>query len=594
MKKTREFFRLPKLPTKLRCLSLLSVVFALIFTFFLLSPLDLYLHNTKDYQIGFRAEFLPLLLFSLTAFCVLSVILLMPWFGEKVQNGIILLLSGLLIAAYVQMLFLNGEMVSVTGDDAKYSEYTMPHIINFAVFLIITVLPLCIEKGFEDKKKTFAFDKPVIFAAFLIVGMQAAGLVSAAASVSLPQGYEEIPEHLSKSKYMSYTPVFEIGNTKNVTVFLFDRFDTHYAEDVFRANPELSTELDGFTFYKNNTAEYTNTFPSVTTMLTGNYYESGETWEEYWKESWSKRSFLDVLSENGYEINLLIDANTTYGDFSEIENRADNVKENDHFKLNYKQIILTNIRLSALRLSPYFIKGIAAFDLFSGFSNDFFIFDYTDGQAPVVSIDTDMSFYRFLSENKIKVGDNEKTFSFIHLNCAHDGGYHFDEKTGKIVQVGDHLDSTRACFEMLNIYINGLKSIGEYDNTAIVVIGDHGRPANDAPAHGTGAERVQLQDVITTGLLIKPAGFRGVLLTDDKAQLSNKYFGAGILELAGIPHNEFGYSYFDIAALENPPKRHFYHYVFEQIGEMSPGGYYEIGKNANDFNDWEYFSQITD
>jgi hypothetical protein len=261
-----------KLPPKLRIISTVSAVFGLVLTVCLLTPLDLYIHNAVDYQIGFTTEFFPLLICAIAVSALLSAVLLaLP---DKARTAVILIFWGLTAAAYIQALFLNGEMVTITGDSTDYASYTPAHIINFILFVAITVAPLLIAKGFGDKGKVFAFDKPLIFTAVLICGMQIAGIVSTAVTASYPADYQNAPKHLA------YGPTLEVGGIQNITVFLLDRLDVRYVKEALEENPELYEQLDGFTFYENNISEYTNTFPSVTTMLTGNYYEVGETYTE--------------------------------------------------------------------------------------------------------------------------------------------------------------------------------------------------------------------------------------------------------------------------------------------------------------------------
>ena len=129
---------------------------------------------------------------------------------------------------------------------------------------------------------------------------------------------------------------------------------------------------------------------------------------------------------------------------------------------------------------------------------------------------------------------------------------------------------------MLNVYFDKMKEIGVYDNSTIILLGDHGIVTKAA-----------------TGLLIKPRGSTGSLKTDAVAELSNKYLGAGILEAAGIPHSGLGLSYFDIINGAPPPERKVYYqtYWFAERNEseiVTLQGTYEIPSDANDFDNWIY------
>jgi hypothetical protein len=100
----------------------------------------------------------------------------------------------------------------------------------------------------------------------------------------------------------------------------------------------------------------------------------------------------------------------------------------------------------------------------------------------------------------------------------------------------------------------------------------------------------------TASLLIKPAGSTGPLLVDRNAELSHKYFGAGILDTANISHAEFGISYFDIINGMDPPVRimyGLYHWFprFLELGStasLTTYGIYEVAGDANIPENWTF------
>jgi len=175
----------------------------------------------------------------------------------------------------------------------------------------------------------------------------------------------------------------------------------------------------------------------------------------------------------------------------------------------------------------------------------------------------------------------------MHFNSAHaDGdindpksyGYHYDEVSGEIRQGGSRTDVIRASFEMLNLYFTMMKEAGVYDNSTIIITGDHGM-RGDLPE--------------TTSLFIKPKGSTGALVTDTTTELSHAYFPASIIDAAGLSHAEFGISYFDIinGLTPAPPVR----YMFVVGGWTAPmarilgdDGVWEIVGDANQMENWTF------
>jgi hypothetical protein len=623
------------LPPKWKLSAILALSFAGMFTVFVFTPLDLYLQNPTSFMVSWKF-FMPALIataaigtaaltamfillwhkktwlgvtililcaapfayfryvrltfermsiyvFAAAAVGIVVWILLTKALKHRALDLVLLVIWGAFAAAYIQVLFLNGDMTLITGDRASYNELTLGNTFNIVIWVLITLLPLFIWALMIKKNKEFKFEKPLAASVLIICAMQLAGLVSTAVSTELPVGYEDNPQ------YLSYAPTMRYSTGNNVCVFLLDRFDVQYMTEVLENFPELYEQLDGFTFYENNVAEFGGTFPSVPKMLTEHYYTDDLTFSEYWKEAWSRHTPIDTLRENGFTTNLLIDKLSTYGNFDEIQNRTDNI-ELGKAVLRYKGMFDRVCRLTLGRLSPYFMKNFFLAPLGSDFGNQFFLMDFSLGQRLAVGAATDRAFYNYIIPTSILADSDKPVFNFIHMNCAHvdfdksivAGGYHYDALNDTIVDEGNYIDTTRGCFEILGTYFRKLKEAGVYDNTTIILLGDHGRGLNkdaDAP--------------VTTGLLIKPQGVRGALETDTSTELSNKYFGASILEAAGLPHEDYGLSYFDIIGGAPAPARQYYQYdswwnARGSSESIKLSGTYEISGDASKWENWSW------
>ena len=619
-------------PSNLKLMAILSSAFAVSFTIFLFTPFDLYLHNPTAFVVSWKLMLLPLLIFAIAGFVALAAMLLILCYRktflgvilfllsalfvayvrfisqlflsiylfffiiialalvlwvmslkvlkEKAVDAALLLIWGVLVIAYGQTLFLNGNMTLITGDIARYSVLTPENLVNLLLWVLLALLPLCFWIVSQAKNKGFKFEKALIFTMFLISGMQISGLVSTAISTELPVGYEDNP------KYLSYEPTLEFNADNNICVFLLDRFDVTYMAEVLKEYPELNEQLDGFTFYTNNISEFGATFPSVTTMLTQHYYENSLTFNEYWEEAWAQHSVIDTLKEKGFTTNLLIDQLSTYGDAVTIQDRADNLEDAEGLRVDYRQMFNTVGRLSLGRMAPYILKNLFLDRLNSSFGTKLFRLNAgLDAQDPVIVAQSDLKFYEYIKQNDFSCNCKKSVFDFIHLNCSHadwdthilSGGYHYDEKNGTITARGNYIDSTRACFEILNVYFRKMKNLGVYDNSTIILLADHGRVFDEKTA-------------VTTCLLIKPKGSSGALKTDSKTELSNRYFAASVLEAAGFSHDDLGVSYFDIINGASPPIRYFYSYDAQRgrTEAFALSGFYEISGDANDITNWRY------
>jgi len=573
-----------KFPSKHRLTAILSLSFAMSFFVIVHSPLDIYLHNPVVFVVSWRFILPPLLLMFAIAFVVLSLILflLSTKKSGRVFDIVLLILWGVFISAYVQVLLLNGRMLTEVGAKIEYSALTLQNIINFLVWIAIAFLPLCIFFLFQAKQKKFMYEKILTLSVLIMCAMQIVGLVSTASSTELPKGYDE-----SVGKFISLESTLHLNDDKNIVIFIVDNLDVRIMRETLHTYPHLYEVLYGFTHFENNVAEFFDTLPSTVSMLTQYYYREGLGIREYWNEAWAQHNVIDTLRENGFTVNLLLDYLSTYSDVSNIKDRADNLTEFEALEVNYSGLLSVSMQLSLGRLSPYLMKNIFMAPLTPAFGNQLFTVPAYDPLAvmpPVISYDSDAQFLEFMMLNDFTSNSERQVLSIIHLNGAHGSGWSYDEY---------NIPGARQSFEVITYYIRGMQEAGVYDSSTIIILADHGQGNGDDFGSGIGVP-------VTTSLLIKPRGATGNLSIDTETELSNKYFAASILELAGLPHNELGLSYFDIIYGRYLPPPYRIVYAFDswwgawwENDEMGRAtipllGIYEIRGNANDRENWTF------
>jgi len=619
---------------------MLSVSFAIAFTVYIYTPLDMYLHNPGDFIVSYKF-FLPvLLMLFVLLFILLVLFLLFIWRGKIIESillsasGIILLLAarfafsmfsiiiwyllvgiitvtvlwilmlklfkkaavdiivllmwGAVIAAYVQTLFLNGNMILISAISNKYNAITINNILNILIWAVIIITPPYLFILLKKKNKSFEYGKVLVFSVIIISGMQIAGLVSTAYFTDLPKGYEE-----SAALYKSYKPTSRFHKDNNIIVFVIDRVDVLYMNEALEEYPHIYDLADGFTFYENSTAEYWDTFPAMPSMLTHYYYENNQPMDEYFDEAWGVRNFIDTLKDNGFTTNLYLDYASTYGSYAQIVDRADNLITHDKVERSTRGIFSVISRLSLGRLSPYFAKNIWLTYIYPTFGNSFLIYPEFV-QRLGIGTQSDMEFYSFILQSDFNAESIKNVFTLLHLNGAHgygdrndpsSRGMHYDEESKTINTGGSHVDSIRASFEIINVYFTKMKELGVYDNSTIIVMADHG-------ARQTAG--------VTSSLLIKPPGSTGRMQRNSETQMSHRYFAASILDAAGLPYDEFGISYFDL--INAAPSQTRVLYATENWFEpwafigaaasLHVYGHYEFTGDANDAENWSFIDLL--
>lgn len=485
-----------------------------------------------------------------------------------------------------QKLIFNGKMPVLHREDVRFERY-MPEIAaNTVIFTIVLLLPLIlyIIGKFMPQSKLFRFGRNwfITYTSVVIFTVQLASTAVSAAGAATDE------RNGLHRQYLSYKPVMSLSQEENIVVFLADRLDGIWMDEMLEKYPELNDGFSGFTFYQNNVSQGTSTFPAVPQMLTGKTYDDSE-WYDYLSKAWSGDTLTSRLKENGYNINILPDCITTLSSTAQLAGQCDNILSLDESEVSVnffgkKGIFRVMSRLSFANLVPYQFKTNLLYWMGANFSRGFV--DYSDSVSDnmryAVGIESDIQFYDYLNQHGLNSSSENKTFSFIHLNGAH-------TPTAEIAALHDpaaepDLYATlRGDFEILFEYFRQMKELGVYDNSTIIILGDHGR----VPRELEGAD-TSLDGAITSALLIKPAQSDSEpLRTDRFSELSTEFFAASVLEYAGINHSDFGYSYNDIIKNNLSPDRYMQTFHFCGYGRMAYQSQYKITGDARDFDNWE-------
>lgn len=571
-------------------LTMLLISLAFSFTLFFFAPLDVFIGNQKDFIVGFGRVFPPMLITAAVAaaaiFIFQNLMLLIHEIAYIIFSRFVF---GLLLAGYVQMLFLNGKMTSFTGDAYHYTDNKVTTILNMALFAVLTLLPVFLSLMARYKPESrilnFSGGKLVPYMCALFFLMQLAGTGTSIISADFGK-YKK-----NYTSYLSYEPAMSLSKDENIVVFLVDRMDGDWMDEAVERYPELKEKFEGFTYYRNNISHNTQTFPSVPQMLT-NYMYEGTEWADYVSKAWDGDTVPKNLKKNGYNVNLLIDNLTTYSSVAQLKEQCDNIRQcsEDNIDYNYTGkggIVPSMTRISLAKLSPYALKSLYTVGMGANLSSDFIKYKKVmDDRMPMATdVESDLRYNDYIRNHSFNADSEKKVFTYTHLNGAHNRSDRlvalFDETGTESIE---RVETLRGDLEIVFYYMEQMKKLGVYDNSTIIVLGDHGRPPVEIEA-----ERDKyLSSPIMTSLLVKPKNADGVpMKTDSDAELTNDFFPASVLEYAGIDHEKFGYSYNDVITQELHPVRYLQTYDFKGYGRLEAKTLYKITGNARDFENWK-------
>ena len=368
--------------------------------------------------------------------------------------------------------------------------------------------------------------------------------------------------------------IFEVSDKDNVIVFLLDRFDIYYYEQVLKQDADFFEPLDGFTFYDNNISLYSRTYPSVAYMLSGVENSFENTRPEYFEEAYGGSPFFKDLNDNNYKINLYTSAFYAYDDAAVFEGMVDNIsKYNDYVIQNKMKLTGHMLLLSLYRYLPTACKSMI--NISSADFDDFISFD-TDNDYEQYAMD-DAETYRMFRETGLSVQNQKNTFSFLHLNGCH-SPYTMDEN-GNAIESNNYahaaIPATIGCFRLIYDYIAQLKQHGVYENATIIITGDHASAMDDT---------VDIEGARVTALFVKEKGQAGTPLAYSSAPVCQENLRAEIIKSAGIhTSNEYGLAFSDIAENSDLVRK----YYFEKSnGDKDEIVIYHVVGDAKDFSNW--------
>lgn len=539
-------------PRRLVLAGLLTLTLALTSCFF--GILDLFISNPGEFPFPFTALLPDLLLWALGGGLLIA--LLLACLRGSLFDRALSLLLGLLLASYLQAAFMNGRLPHLTGDPVAWENFSGAMVLNSLVWLFLLFLPWLIRRL---NKRTWSF---------LVRGVP--GLLLALQLIFGLTGLIQNPDPVrpASSTYLTSEGLFEPACEDNILVFILDRLDNRYIDRILAESPDFFDPLDGFTRFTNNSSPYSQTFPAVTEMLTGEIHLFDEGSEAYMKRAWQESPFLPGLVDRGYACRLYLTSSQSYRNAGDLEGLARNLTPG-RIQLDRKAagafIRLSFYRQAPLAFKPFLWSPLDSFDSF-----------LTSQETPPPYRVDDLAFYRQLKDRGLTPGEDARLFSFIHLQGSH-APYNMNE-LGEEAEEGQSsaLIQTRGSFHILYDYLDRLKDLDLYRDATIIITGDHGARSTDTKPPDA---------AMGTGLFVKPAGREGIPLESNPAPVTTDHFRATVYQAAGLDPSPYGPSYFEVSP-HDFVVRLVYHRLY--ASEEGPARLltYQILGDVNNFDHW--------
>jgi len=503
--------------------------------------------------------------------------------------GLLMLLRGRafdicfgLIFGLSLMLFLQGNYLSLgtgalSGDGVGEGISTLKSVINIVIWAVIVLgcaVAVPLLRRFKEAVRLVS-----IIALCAFIGMTAVNflLVSLSTDVYATEKVGYQGDLTIENEVLTVKNLDTLATDKNIVVFIVDRMDHTYFDEAMEVCPEIFADLDGFTHFDDYITLYPRTYPGVPHLLTGVEIDFTTSRLDYMQDAYSSSPYWAELKAKGYDINVYTDDFYGYDNATHMRDFVSNTSGNIGYKIvDRAWLSLDMIRLSLYRYFPFCLQGLLGevstpmFDRYASY----------DTEHPVFSTNMKDA-YEVMTDAPFTFRNAEKGISFIHLAGCHTPnayGPDFDAPTPE--ERNDTNVAMKQSFKIISAYINEMKRMGVYEDSTILILGDH---------CSIGADRYAVNKPRVTTLLAKPAGVSTGALKESKAQIATDDVFATVLTAIGSDKSaDYGKDIFTVPEDETRTRHHYLQIVLGATfyeGDYS-NMHYEITGPGTSLDNW--------
>lgn len=360
---------------------------------------------------------------------------------------------------------------------------------------------------------------------------------------------------------------FQFSKSRNVILIVLDEAQSDVFDELFAERTETADVFQGFTRFRNATACYSFTELATPRLFLDTEYDNSVPKDVYLKAGFAGNSLTKLLAEQAFQVDVYPwGYDRIYLDPTHREPADKAVDWNTALRdLAYLHDAVL------FRISPNFVKP----------------FVYNNGNwliRPIVSslldrvnrVDAQPDAVRSLTRShqdsafiqdmyrETAVTAVRKTFKFYHLRGLH-VPLNLDENNRFAplpLSRDNYKRSARGYIRLLDLFLSKLRQCGVFDNSLILIVGDHGsgRSADMRIPPGDETEEGLMRARGLPLLLVKRVGSTGAMrVSEAPASLSD--IPATVASELGIRAEFSGRSVFDIEA-QQQRTRYFYYFAF--------------------------------
>lgn len=426
----------------------LLVVLSITATLFILGPTSVFFDNYYGLMFSFSDLMLEMAFpFIITTVILLLLVVIVP---NKLSNTLLSLLLMVGVAFWLQGLFLTFGYGILDGS-TDLSKLKLQGFISTITWII------CILIGVLLSKKLIKLVKPVIFIIIIsqlsLIIPSIINAIDVKNNMATKEDSDENKEvYLTVEDMKNHRDMFNFSKDKNIIYIILDTFDYEIFEKLLNED-KIKKAFKDFTIYSNYSSVVPNTPPSVMPQFTGKVYDNSKPYSQMKKESFtSGYSVPEVLKDNGWSNKVYTkNAYNYYYHTPKLYDSAYKVPNTNSSDFNLSEVNEI-VYASYFKYMPHFLKG-----------------NYLVNKSLV---EWDFWFLDFVRNKQFKNQSEKPVFFTVQLYAFHSP--YIVDKDLNVVESSNVNEQGYASLMIVNEFLDKLKEIGVYDNSLIIITGDHG------------------------------------------------------------------------------------------------------------------------
>jgi hypothetical protein len=447
-------------------------------TLFVLVPAHVYLVN-RSAVVVFPHEVLAVTLgLSVLAGIVLTGLLrLCP---PRPRQYITVFVVGFSFLLWIHAYCLVWPYEVMDGGTIPWSDYTGRAVIDAALWVVV----LGVAWKFAPRLYPRA---ALLCAGLLVIQLVSLGISANRAYVS--------PLDFFKHYYVEKAPLFEHSSGRNVILILLDEFQSDIFADTVLPRADLRAHFSGFTYFPDTTSGANFTELALPAILTGRMYDNSVPRDQFLRDAYLEHSLPASLKQAGFAVHLYPWMGFANESIYYHESVASNFRRRPRPWQDKLSDVTRLVDMGLFRSAPQFAKRLVHNDsagLLSAFLSHRLAPSASAAKDPKpVQGDDPVEFGPGLTLDNVfinlakgqplpgkgmTVHEGPGMFKFYHL-----AGLHVPVKMKRDFTYGT-FDYNRANFseqaeayaKIMGAYLAELRRRNLYDNSMIVIVGDHG------------------------------------------------------------------------------------------------------------------------